>query len=140
MGQIQEIKKKRRGRVRGANVSKSKNWFPICNNTHLSPAFDVFSPKGGRGKRECSFSPFALSTPRLTSLFFFPQKRLILRIERQSQKRSGEEKGTISPTIPPPPTKEAKNRWANTAYVLYPKFAWDVMVREVTDFGPNPPL
>ena len=74
----------------------------------------------------------ALSPPRLTSLFFFPQKRLILRIERQSQKRSGEEKGTISATIPPPPapTKEAKNRQANTAYVLYSKFAWDVMVRE----------
>ena len=32
---------------------------------------------------------------------------------------------------PPPPTKEAKNRWANTAYVLYPKYAWDVMVREI---------
>ena len=92
------------GRVRGANVSKSKNWFPICNNTHHSPAFDVFSPKGGRGKRERSFSPLALSPPRLTSLFFFPQKRLILRIERQSQKRSGEEKGTISATIPPTTT------------------------------------
>ena len=52
MGQIQEIKKKRRGTVRGTNVSKSKNWFPICNNTHLSQAFDVFSLKGGRGKRE----------------------------------------------------------------------------------------
>ena len=141
MGQIQEIKKKRRGRVRGANVSKRKNWFPICNNTHLSPAFDVFSPKGGRGKKERGFSPFALSPPRLTSLFFFPQKRLILRIKRQSQKRPGEEKGTISATIPPPaPTKEAKNRWANTAYVLYPKFAWDVMVREKPHFGPNPPL
>ena len=96
---------------------------------------------GGVRERESCFSPFALSPPRLTSLFFFPQKPLILRIERQSQKWSGEEKGTISPTIPPPPpTKEAKNRWANTAYVLYPKYAWDVMVREETDFGPNPPL
>ena len=34
------------GEGRGASFSKSKNWFPICNNTHLSPAFDVFSPKG----------------------------------------------------------------------------------------------
>ena len=92
------------------------------------------------GVRESCFFPFALSPPRLTSLFFFPQKSLILRLERQSQKRSGEEKGKISATIPPPPTKEAKNRWANTAYVLYPKFAWDVMVREKTYFGPNPPL
>ena len=142
MGQIQEIKKKRRGRVRGTNVSKSKNWFPICNNTHLSQAFDVFSPKGGRGKRESSFSPFTLSPPRLTSLFFVPQKRLILRIERQSQKRSGEEKGTQYLLLfpQPAPTKEAKNRWANTAYVLYPKFEWDVMVREKPHFGPNPPL
>ena len=92
------------------------------------------------GVRESCFSPFALSPPSLTSLFFFPQKRLILRLERQSQKRSGEEKGTISPTIPPSQKKEAKNRWANTAYVPYPKYAWDVMVREETDFGPNPPL
>ena len=91
------------GEGRGASFSKSKNWFPICNNTHLSPPFDVFSPKGGKGKKESCFSPVALSPPRLTSLFFFPQKRLILRLERQSQKRSGEEKGTISPTIPPPP-------------------------------------
>ena len=95
--------------------------------------------EGGVREREL-FSPFALSPPRLTSLFFFPQKRLILRLERQSQKRSGEEKGRISATIPPSPTKEAKNRWANTAYVPYPKYAWDVMVREETDFGPNPPL
>ena len=131
--------KKRRGRVRGANFSKSENWIPICNNTHLSPAFDVFSPKGGRGKRESCFSPFALSPPRLTSLFLFPQKRLILRLERVNHKKGlGDEKGTISansPTpssLPPPhPTKEAKNRWANTAYVLYPKYAWDVMVREI---------
>ena len=87
------------GEGRGANFSKSKNWFPICNNTHLSPAFDVFSPKGRKGKKESCFCPVALSPPRLTSLFFFPQKRLILTLERQSQKRSGEEKGTISATI-----------------------------------------
>ena len=121
------ITKKRQGRIRGANFSRSKNWFPICNNnTHLSSAFEVFSPKGGRGKRESCFSPFALSPPHSTSLFLFPQKRLILRLERQSQKGSGDEKGTISAA------KEAKNRWANTAYVLYPKYAWDVMVREKT--------
>ena len=98
------ITKKRQGRIRGANFSRSKNWFPICNNnTHLSSAFEVFSPKGGRGKRESCFSPFALSPPHSTSLFLFPQKRLILRLERQSQKGSGDEKGTISAA------KEAKN-------------------------------
>ena len=96
--------------------------------------------EGGVRERESCFSPFALSPPSLTSLFFFPQKRLILRLERQSQKRSGQEKGTISPTILPPQKKEAKNRWANTAYVPYPKYAWDIMAREETDFGPNPPL
>ena len=128
--------KKRRGRVRGANFSKSENWIPICNNTHLSPAFYVFSPKGGRGKRESCFSPFALSPPRLTSLFLFPQKRLILRLERVNHKKDQEMRRgqylLIPPPLPPPPpTKEAKNRWANTAYVLYPKYAWDVMVREI---------
>ena len=69
-----------------------------------------------------------LSFRSLPSPFdFFPRKRLILRLERQSRKGSGEEKGTIFATIPPPPTptKEAKNRWANTAYVLYPKYAWE---------------
>ena len=96
--------------------------------------------EGGVRERELFLSFRSLSPPSLTSLFFFPQKRLILRLERQSQKRSGEEKGRISATIPPSPTKEAKNRWANTAYVPYPKYAWDVMVREETDFGPNPPL
>ena len=70
---------------------------------HISWSTSSARSKGGRGKRETCFSHFALSPLRLTSLFFFPQKSLILRLERQSQKRSGEEKGTISATIPLPP-------------------------------------
>ena len=68
---------------------------------HISRSTSSARSKGGESKREREsyFSPFALSPPRLTSLFFFPQKRLILKLERQSQKRSAEEKGTISATI-----------------------------------------
>ena len=69
---------------------------------HISWSTSSARSKGGRGKRESCFSPFALSPPRLTSLFFFSQKRLILRLERQSQKGSEKEKEKISATIPTP--------------------------------------
>ena len=73
---------------------------------HISWSTSSARSKGGRSKRESRFSPFALSPPRLTSLFFFPQ----IRLQRQSQKGSGKKKGTISATIPTLPTKQAKNR------------------------------
>ena len=89
---------------------------------HISWSTSSARSKGGRSKRERVVSLLSLSP---SPFDFFPRKRLILRLERQSQKSSGEEKGTISATIPPPPTKEAKNRRANTAYVPYPKYAWE---------------
>ena len=93
---------------------------------HISWSTSSARSKGGRSKKERVVSLLSLSP---SPFDFFPRKRLILRLERQSQKSSGEEKGTISATIPPPPppppTKEAKNRRANTAYVLYPKYAWE---------------
>ena len=90
---------------------------------HISWSTSSARSKGGRSKKERVVSLLSLSP---SPFDFFPRKRLILRLERQSKKSSGEEKGKISATNPPPPpTKEAKNRRANTAYVLYPKYAWE---------------
>ena len=73
---------------------------------HISWSTSSARSKGGRSKRETCFSPFALSPPLLTSLFFFPQKRLNApntQARASIIKKSEEEKGTITATIPPPP-------------------------------------
>ena len=81
----------------------------------------------------------SLPSPFDFSLFLSPEKPdTQARASITKKIRRGE--GDNISYYPPPQKKEAKNRWANTAYVPYPKYAWDVMVREETDFGPNPPL
>ena len=107
---------------------------------HISWSTSSARSKGGRSKRELFLSFRSLPSPFNFSLFLSPEKldtQARASVTKTIRRGEGE---NICYYPPPPPTKEAKNRWANTAYVLYPKFAWDVMVREKTYFGPNPPL
>ena len=95
--------------------------------------------EGGVRERELFLSFRSLPSPFNFSLFLSPETPdTQARASITKKIRRGEGKNICY--YPPSPTKEAKNRWANTAYVPYPKYAWDVMVREETDFGPNPPL
>ena len=95
--------------------------------------------EGGVRERELFLSFRSLPSQFDFSLFLSPETPdTQARASITKKIRRGE--GDNISYYPPPQKKEAKNRWANTAYVPYPKYAWDVMVREETDFGPNPPL
>ena len=97
--------------------------------------------EGGVRERELFLSFRSLPCQFDFSLFLSPETPdTQARASITKKIRRGEGDNTDNISYYPPPTKEAKNRWANTAYVPYPKYAWDVMVREETDFGPNPPL
>ena len=54
---------------------------------HISQSTSSARSKEGRSKRQNCFSPFALSPPRLTSLFFFSQKTGNLICKGQSGKQ-----------------------------------------------------